>query len=63
MKLVNRICLGIVTGIVIFALWRCGIWCDSLVTMRTPLWYEVNHWSSIILSVFFGIYVAVTFEP
>jgi hypothetical protein len=58
-----RISVGIVCSLALFAFWRCGVWLDSLMTMRTPLFFTLHSWASAIVSPFAGVLAAVLYEP
>jgi len=54
-----RIGIGIVVFAATLAVWRAGVYVDSLLTMRTPLYYQVQGWGSLLVSLASGVLAAV----
>ena len=57
-----RIILGMLVSVVLFIMWRCGVWVDSLLTMRTPLYFALHNWASLIVCPIVGLLFAIFFD-
>jgi hypothetical protein len=58
-RAVARICIGLAVFAVTLAVWRAGVWFDSLMTVRTPLYYQFQGWASLVVSAAAGTLAAV----
>lgn len=58
-NLLFRLTVGVMAGVIPFALWRSGVWVDSLMTMRTPLYFAIHGWASAIICSLIGLWFAI----
>lgn len=57
-----RIAFGVSVSFLLFGLWRGGVWIDSLMTMRTPLYFTFHSWASLIVCPFLGALAGVFYD-
>jgi hypothetical protein len=58
--LLKRFVVGVIAAVVVFGLYRTGIYLNSLMTAKTPLYFTVHHYLSIAVSAMFGLYAAAS---
>lgn len=54
-----RIGIGLVVFAATLAVWRASVYVDSLMTMRTPLYYQVQGWASLLMALAAGALATV----
>jgi hypothetical protein len=54
-----RVGIGLAVFAATLAVWRAGVCVDSLMTMRTPLYYQFQGWASLLVSLAAGALAAV----
>jgi hypothetical protein len=54
-----RVGIGLAVFAATLAVWRAGVYVDSLMTMRTPLYYQFQGWASLLVSLAAGALAAV----
>jgi len=57
-----RVVLGVSVSVLLFVLWRGGVWIDSLMTMRTPLYFTLHAWASAIVCPCCGLLAGVLYD-
>jgi hypothetical protein len=60
--LLTRVAVGLIVTVVVYALWQLGVWGSSLMTMRTPFYFAVHKWLSLIVSPLLGIVAGVLYD-
>lgn len=58
-----RVAVGAIAAVMLFAFWTSAVWLDSLMTMRTPLYFQFHSAASMIVSPLFGVLIGLMFEP
>ena len=57
-----RSAFGVSVSVLLFGLWRGGVWIDSLMTMRTPLHFTCHWWASLIVCPCLGVLAGVLYD-
>lgn len=61
-NVIIRCAISLIVGVMLFGLWRGSMWLDSLMTVRTPLYYTIHDWASAIVCPIVGIGVGVLYD-
>jgi hypothetical protein len=62
MNVLSRIAVGVSVAVLLFGLWRGGVWLDSLMTLRTPLYFTLHSWVSAIVCPCCGLLAGALYD-
>ncbi len=62
-QVVFKIAIGLAVAVLVFAAWRFGVWADSLMTVRTPLYYQIHGWASAVVAPLAGVFAGFLYDP